>query len=433
MTQKELYVKVKDLFAQAELLKNKAGEENRAMNEDDRTNYAKYINDIKGIQEQIALMDSENELRSRHAEPVFEDGKKTGENIGERAATLNTSVEAFIRKGPKGMTPEQRSMLKMGTDETHNKPYIEIEINPALYQDPEKRTSVVVTPQYLQETELSKQFMMSKIHYGGWMEATTEIYTNSGRTMYLPYTDDAANSGALEAYGTDVVGSSTDLTISRNQLDQWPFSSTGIKVDWDDLEDSSIPLSEWLYRPLTERLMKRISTSGTTSDGSNKPKGLTNNAVVGEIVSASTTPTATDMNNHLKLVDYGYHYGPKSGWMFNSSVMFALAATVKSSTYNTEPLWQPSLAAGIPSTLYGYKYWINNDMDAIGANKKVMLFGDFSYQFNRWVGPLRIVRLVERYAELLRDGFFAYQRFDSDISMTGTTYAPFKYIRNVGT
>ena len=433
MTQKDLYVKVKDLFAQAELLKNKAGEENRAMNEDDRTNYAKYINDIKGIQEQIALMDSENELRSRHAEPVYENGKKTGENIGERAATLNESVETFIRKGPKGMTPEQRTILKMGTDETHQKPFIEIDINPAHYEDPEKRTSVLANPTYVQETELSKQFMMTKKHYAGWMEATTEIYTASGRTMYLPYTNDAGNSGAQEAAGTDVIASSTDITLARNQLDQFPFSSTGIMVDWEDLEDTSIPLTEWLYKPLTERLMKAINTLATTGDGSTAPKGVVANAVVGEITSASTTPTATDMNNHLGRVDFAYHNSPKSGWMFNSATMFAIAATVKSVTYNTEPLWQPSLAAGIPSTLYGYKYWINNNMDSIGANKKPMLFGDFSYQFNRWVGPLRIVRLVERYAELLRDGFFAYQRFDSDISMTGTTYAPFKYIRNVGT
>ena len=435
MTIKELYQRKKDLFAQAELLKNKAGEENKLMPQEDIDNYEKYINDILACDRQIALMEKENELLKGESEPYLdpETGKKTGMNLGEKAVDANRAIENFIRKGPKGMTPEERSMFKMGTDENHRKPFIEIDINPKTYGDVEKRTSTIANGTYVQETELYKTFQMTKKHYAGWMEATTELYTASGRTMYLPYTNDAGNDGAKEAYGTDVIASSTDITLARGQLDQWPYTSTGLQVDWDDLEDESIPLTEWLYKPLTERLMRAINAAATTGDGSSAPKGIASTAVVGEIVSASTTPTQTDMNAHLKLVNYAYHYAPKSGWMFNSSTMFSLAAVVKAATYNNEPLWQPSLAAGIPSTLYGYKYWLNNNMDSIGADKKVMLFGDFSYQFNRWVGPLRIVRLVERYAEKLQDGFFAYQRFDSDVSMVGTTYAPFKYMRCLGT
>ena len=210
------------------------------------------------------------------------------------------------------------------------------------------------------------------------------------------------------------------------------MSSTGLTVGWSELRDASYPVDTFIVQPLLKRLMREISDLATTANGSSTLQGLQAAAVVGETISKSTTPTAADLNYHLKLVDYAYHTAPTSGWMFNSSTMFAIAATVKSTTYNTEPLWQPSLAAGVPSTLYGYKYWINNSMDSIGSNKKPILFGDFSYFFIRWVGPLIISRLEERYAEKGQVGFLVSQYVDSEIGMVGTTYAPIKYMRNLG-
>ena len=251
--------------------------------------------------------------------------------------------------------------------------------------------------------------------------------------MYLPYYNDAGNDGAQESEGTDAIASSTDLTLARQQLDAYWHSSTGVTVGWSDLRDAAYPVNDFIIQPLMERLVRVLSTSGTTGTGSTAPKGITIAAVAGELVSKATTPTATDMNNLLKAVDYAYHTGPKSGWMFNSDTMFRIAATVKSSTYNTEPLWQPGLAAGIPATLYGYKYWINNSMGSvIATTTRPMIFGDFSKFILRYSGPLIISRLEERYAEKGEVGFLVSQYFDSDVRIVGTTYHPIKYLRTLG-
>ena len=50
--------------------------------------------------------------------------------------------------------------------------------------------------------------------------------------------------------------------------------------------------------------------------------------------------------------------------------------------------------------LYGYPYWLNNDLATMAANaKKVMLFGDFGYYIIVDVGSVRYQRLDEVFAQ----------------------------------
>ena len=437
------------LHKEATAMKEVAAKENRQLNDEELEKFEWYFKDIENIDKQIKLQAELDKYEERKNDPFYKDGKKTGKYMGDISAEYDKALRTWMRFGMEKLTDEERELLQPGdTIETYTKgrggknavvvPFGQ-QRQAEYYDNPEKfekrgTDSAILTETNWIPTELDRVMNMTKKAYAGWMDACTEIRTPTGAPLDMPYFDDVAQSGALEAEGTDAIASSTDLTASKQTLNSYWYSSTGLIVGWSELRDIAFDESEFIYKPLTERLMRAINTIATTGDGSSKPQGIVTSAAVGEIVSASTTPTVEDMNFHLRLVDYAYHQGDKVGWMFNSNTMFRIAALVKSTTYNTELLWQPSLAAGIPSTLFGYRYWINNNMDIVGDNKKVMLFGDFSYQVNRFAGPLIISKLEERYAEKGQVGFLLSQYFDSETKIPKTSsYAPFKYMRNLGT
>lgn len=432
MTNFDLYVKIRNLYNQAKDMQEQAAKEDRQLTPEERVSFEKYFTDIQAIEQQIEDEKRLAQYESQANDPFYnKDGVKSGKMNGDVGNEFDDAFRKWCMDGAKGLNENERSILNI--DKTGRVGInVTKEDRANFASGVEKRTSALANPTYIQPVTLSSMFLETKKAIGQWMEACTQLYTATGETMYIPYINDAGNDGTKEAEGTDAIASSTDITLARQQLDNYWVSSTGLTVGWSELRDASYPVDTFIVQPLLKRLMREISDLATTANGSSTLQGLQAAAVVGETISKSTTPTAADLNYHLKLVDYAYHTAPTSGWMFNSSTMFAIAATVKSSTYNTEPLWQPSLAAGIPSTLYGYKYWINNSMDSIGSNKKPILFGDFSYFFIRWVGPLIISRLEERYAEKGQVGFLVSQYVDSEIGMVGTTYAPIKYMRNLG-
>jgi HK97 family phage major capsid protein len=77
------------------------------------------------------------------------------------------------------------------------------------------------------------------------------------------------------------------------------------------------------------------------------------------------------------------------------------------------PLWEPSLQVGVPSTLLGYSVKINNFMATMAANAKSIAFGDFNAGYVvREVNGGGLLRLEERYAELLQVGFIGFGRYD---------------------
>jgi HK97 family phage major capsid protein len=79
----------------------------------------------------------------------------------------------------------------------------------------------------------------------------------------------------------------------------------------------------------------------------------------------------------------------------------------------------------------GYPVVVNNDVVAMAANAKSILFGDFKRYKIRRARGISLVRLNERYADNLQVGFFAYMRADGNLIDAGTN--PVKYYANSAT
>lgn len=91
------------------------------------------------------------------------------------------------------------------------------------------------------------------------------------------------------------------------------------------------------------------------------------------------------------------------------------------------PLWSPSLTAGQPNSILGYRYTINQSMAVPGSSAKKVLFGDFSKYLVRDVRDFYVLRLDERFAELGQVAFLAFSRHDGDLLDAGTN--PIKYMQ----
>lgn len=96
------------------------------------------------------------------------------------------------------------------------------------------------------------------------------------------------------------------------------------------------------------------------------------------------------------------------------------------------PLWQPALsglANPVPDTIDGDPYFVNQDVVAMAANAKSVVYGNFSKYCIRDAKDVTILRLVERYAELGQVGFLAFSRHDGRCLNTNA----FKYYQNSAT
>lgn len=433
-----LYEKKRSIFAQANEIKDKAAEEGRQLTADELARFEAAYKDMESIDKQIELEQRVAGLGGN--DPFFGKETKT-DKPADDGKSWGKAFDKWLRNGVEDLTAEERSALKIGISSGKSSIVIDMDgvAKRAFTPNVEKRAanSVLTNETYVQPIGLAEQFGMTMKAIGPWMEACTRMNTPKGNTMYLPYFDDAGNDGAKEAEGTDAIASSTDLDAARMQLDSYWYSSTGLYIGWSELRDAEYPINDFIIQPLMNRLMRAISAAGTTGSGSSLPEGITapSSAMKEAYVSKATVPDMDDFVEILNLVNYAYHTGPSSGWMFNSNTMFRLASAVKSATYNNEPLWQPSLSAGIPDKLFGYPFWINNSMvSQTAAPGNFALFGDFSKFILRFAGPLIVSRLEERYAEKGQVGFLISQYFDSVWSLPVTsTYTPVAKWRSITT
>ena len=102
-------------------------------------------------------------------------------------------------------------------------------------------------------------------------------------------------------------------------------------------------------------------------------------------------------------------YRKKAVWVLDDSTVKALRK-LKDSTGNY--IWQPSVTAGVPDTILNRPYKTSSYVPEIGAGKKCMAFGDFSYYWVADRSGRTFKRLNELFAMTGQVGFLASQRVD---------------------
>jgi HK97 family phage major capsid protein len=136
--------------------------------------------------------------------------------------------------------------------------------------------------------------------------------------------------------------------------------------------------------------------------------GLLGAAVVGHTTASLAAGIGwQDLTNVFSSLDPAYSITPS--WIMNSSTRSYLLGLVDGFG---RPYFLPDPSGDNPFTrIMGFEIVLNQAMPNMGSDATPILFGDLEKSYLlRTDGAPSIIRLDERYAELLEVGFFMYTR-----------------------
>lgn len=250
----------------------------------------------------------------------------------------------------------------------------------------------------------------TKKAFGGVRSVAEIIDTDTGQDLPWPTNDDTANMGAILAENTQVT--EQDVTMGQKTLHAFMYTSKLVRVSLQLLQDSGFDVEAWLARKLAMRIARIQNVHFTTGVGTTQPEGVQTNAVVGKVGAAGqvTSITGDDLIDLIYSVDAAYRASGRARFMAADG---SIGKFRKLKDDNGQYLWQPSLQAGEPDSIFGYGITANNDMPVMAASAKSVLFGDFFEGYViRDVSDFQLLRLEERYADFLQVGFLGFQRGD---------------------
>lgn len=269
--------------------------------------------------------------------------------------------------------------------------------------------------------------------YGGMRQVSEIIKTASGNPMNFPTSNGTSETGELVAENT--AAASLDPSFGTVGLNVYKFSSKIITVPFELLQDSSVDIEQFIANRIATRLGRAQNNYFTTGSGSSQPKGVVTAAASG-VVAATGGATSVTYDNLVDLqhsVDPAYRDLGRTRYMFNDST---LAAIRKLKDGNSRPIFIPGyydngIAGGIPDTILGRPYTVNQDVAAMAANAKSILFGDFTFYKIRDVMALTLFRFTDSaYASKGQVGFLAWMRSGGNLIDVG---GPVKYFQNSAT
>lgn len=251
---------------------------------------------------------------------------------------------------------------------------------------------------YTVPTELSDQIIKSMKMWGPMYDEDicTTVTTTGGNPITLPTVDDISSTAGQHTEGTALTDDGgKDVTFGKKQLEAYAYDTEFVRFSWELAADSIFNMETLLGSLLGERLGRIANLQLTTGDGTGDPNGIVTASTMGKTAAAAAAVAYDEIIDLVHSVDPAYRQSPKVRFMFND---LTLAAIRKLKDGDGRYIWTAGdVQNGVPGTILGYRYSINQAMDGISTGKKSMLFGDFAKYFVRKVGNPVIGVLRERF------------------------------------
>lgn len=395
-TLQSLREKRANLWSQMTDIMERALSGNRDLTAEERQTYDRLETDLDQAGDQIERQERHEE-RARLFESVDRSGLPPAVETpapGDQDEQYARAFGAYLRNSVSDLSIEDRGALQRGFVDQR-----------ALGVGTSTAGGYTVPPGF-RETLI--QTMKT---YGGMLQVSEVIHTNTGANLQWPTNDDTGNVGAILAENTQMA--QQDVTLGTNSIDAYMYTSKLVLVSFQLLQDSAFNLESWLQTRLAERVGRILNAHFTTGTGTSQPDGIVTNVTVGKVCATGQTSTVlyTDLVDLIDSLDPAYQGNAQ--FMLSQSSRKAIR---KLTDNQGHPLWQPSLLAGVPDQLLGYGYTVNQDLPTPAANSKSILFGDFAQAYLiRLVTDFAIIRFSERFADYLQTGFAGYQRADGTL------------------
>lgn len=382
-----------------------AGDEGRALTQEEQVKWDKMMEDVDSLRSTIDRLEKQASVDAE-MDKRMDVSARAAHGAGPMAPSqdqISAAFRSWLIGGKENLSNEQRTIL-----------------NEYRAQSTSTTAGGYTIPQ-----GFYNQLISGLKAYGGVREAGATILTTaSGNTLPIPTVDDTSNVGAILAENTGA--SAQDLTFGQKTLGAYKYTSKVVLVSYELMQDSAFNMETFLAAKLSERIGRITNTHFTTGDGSSKPYGVVAGAALGKTGAAGQTTSVTyeDLVDLLHSVNRSYRT-PNAAFMMADSTFRAIR---KLKTTDGMPIWATNVSTGAPDTLLGAKIIINDDVAAMAASAKSILFGDFSNYYIRDVTGVELYRIADKYIESGQVGFVAFSRHDGVMVDAGQN--PVKYYAN---
>lgn len=359
---------------------------------------------IKREQRQAEIEARMEEERARNR-PAMGGNEARGadepEKIEYRDAFLALAREGFDIQA---LTPEQRAVIKGGV----------VKIG-------EQRAQTAGTTTaggYTVPTDLARQIDKTLKMWGPMYDEAicNVITTSSGNAIDFPTVDDTGVAVAKHTEATAMTDDGgVDATFGKMTLNAYAYDSEWVQISMELLQDSAFDIETFIGELIGERIARRVNTELTTGDGTGDPNGIVTASALGVTAASTTAVTFDELIDLQHSVDPAYRQSPKARFMFNDT---ALKAVRKLKDGDGSYIWQMGdVRTGVPGTLLGSLYSINQAMPAMTTGLKAFIYGDFNKYYVRKVGsPVVGVRREYYWPNI---GMAGIVRLDGDLIQTG--------------
>lgn len=260
---------------------------------------------------------------------------------------------------------------------------------------------------YLVPVEYDDRLIESLAEENIFRNFATVIKTGGERKINIAASTPAA--AWIEEGGALTFG---DATFDQINLDAHKLH-VAVKVTEELLYDNVFQLENYILEKFAKALANAEEDAFLNGNGIGKPLGIFAETGGGQVGVTTASPTAITADEAINLI-----YALKRPYRKNAKFIVndqTLAVLRKLKDGNGAYLWQPSLQAGEPDSLFGYPIYTSAFVPVIAAGKPVMAFGDFSYYNIGDRGPRSFQELKELYAGNGMVGFVAKERVDGKL------------------
>lgn len=383
----------------------KAKAENRPLTDAERQEFDRRhaegkanLADIERLQAQAAEEQRMTELapdtRAAGREPLSQTSAQPSE------AESRDAFRHYLRSGPAGLSPLQRSALTMDT---------------RALSDVTGAQGAFTVPQGFE-----KDLILATLAIGPYLKYVDRVETTSGNPLPWPSANDTANRATIVGEGTQIASTGFDPAFGQVVLSAYMYTSGIVLVPLTLINDSAFPIDDYLNKMFATRFARGLNADCTVGTGTNQPAGIVGTASLAATTATNSAVAYTDLVNTFHGLDPSYR--GQATWMFHDATLEAIQRLTDS---NGRPLFSPGgvtsdLSKAPADTILGRPYVINQSMPVIGSLAKFAIFGDLKNYKLRSVRGVQVMRLTERYADYLQVGFMAFQRNDGKLVDPGT-------------
>lgn len=221
---------------------------------------------------------------------------------------------------------------------------------------------------------------------GPMLDVSEVFQTQSGEDLKIP-TLTAYSTAGIEAAGAEI--DESDPTFSSITLSAYKLAFL-VPVARELIEDGGVNVADVLARQAGNAIGYAVNSYLTTGTGSDQPNGIMTAAGTG--VSGTIAGglfTADQLIDLVYSVDGAVRRLQGTGWLMSPT---AIRNARKLKDNDGQYLFQPSLQAGQPDSLLGFRVYENPAVAAVGSAAASVGFGYLPSYKVRLAGGLRVDR-----------------------------------------